>query len=161
MPTKVKPVPKGYHTVTPSLIVSDAKQAIDFYRRAFGAEEIYRFETPDGKIAHAEIRIGDSIIWLADEMPGACCRSPQALGGTAVNITLYVEDADQLFQRATAAGATVRMPLQDMFWGDRYGEVTDPFGHSWSLSTHKEDVPPEEIRKRAEKAMSQMAHPPA
>lgn len=157
MATTAKPVPEGYHTVTPFLIVNDAKQAIDFYKRGFGAEEISRFETSDGKVGHAEIRIGDSIIMIADEWPGGCCRSPQSLGGTAVNITLYVDDVDQLFNRAIAAGAKVRMPLQDMFWGDRYGQVTDPFGHSWSLSTHKEDLPREEIQKRAEKAMSEMA----
>jgi len=156
MASRVKEIPKGFHTVTPYLTVTDSARAIEFYKRAFGAEELYRVEGPDGKVAHAEIKIGDSIIMLSDEMPG-WGRSPQSLGGTAVDIFLYVEDVDRIFKRAVAAGAKVEMAVSDQFWGDRYGRVTDPFGHSWSLATHKEDVPPEELRKRAVAAMSKTA----
>jgi PhnB protein len=156
MASRIKEIPKGFHTVTPYLTVSDCARAIDFYRRAFGAEELFRLDGPDGKVAHAEIKIGDSIIMLSDEMPG-WGRSPQSLGGTAVDIMLYVEDVDRIFKQAVAAGAKVTMPVDDMFWGDRYGRVTDPFGHSWSLATHKEDVPPEELRKRAQAAMAKTA----
>jgi PhnB protein len=157
MASRTKEIPKGFHTVTPYLTVTDSARAIDFYKRAFGAEEVSRLDTPEGKVAHAEIKIGDSIIMLSDEMPG-WGRSPQSLGGTAVEIMLYVKDVDRVFQQAIDAGAKVTMPVSDMFWGDRYGRVTDPFGHSWSLATHKEDVPPDELRKRAEAAMSKAAH---
>lgn len=156
MASRVKEIPKGFHTVTPYLTVTDSARAIDFYKRAFGAEELFRVDAPDGKVAHAEIKIGDSIIMLCDEMPG-WGRSPQSLGGTAVNIFLYVKDVDQVFNQAVAAGARINMPVSDMFWGDRYGQVTDPFGHSWSLATHKEDVLPEELRKRTLAAMARMA----
>ena len=158
MASRVKEIPKGFHTVTPYLTVTDSAQAIDFYKRAFGAEELLRVDGLDGKVAHAEIKIGDSIIMLSDEMPG-WSRSPQSLGGTAVNIFLYVKDVDEVFNRAIDAGAKVAMPLSDMFWGDRYGQVTDPFGRSWSLATHKEDLLPEEIRERAKVAMAEMASP--
>ncbi len=158
MASKVKSIPEGYHTVTPYLVVGNAREAIDFYKRAFGAEELYRIETPDRKIGHAEIKIGDSIIMLSDEWPQGCCRSPESLGGTAVNISLYVEDVDKVFNQALAAGAKVRMPLGNMFWGDRYGQVTDPFGHSWGLATHIEDVPAEEMAKRAQTAMAEHAN---
>ena len=154
MASRVKEIPKGFHSVTAGLTVSDGARAIDFYKRAFGAEELFRMEAPNGKIGHAEIKIGDSIIMLSDEMPQGCCRSPQALGGTAVNIFLYVKDVDKFFSQAVAAGAEVAMPLNDMFWGDRFGQVRDPFGHSWSLATHKEDVPPEELSRRAKEAMA-------
>ncbi len=157
MASRVKEIPKGFHTVTPGLTVNDGPRAIDFYKRAFGAEELFRMDGPDGKIGHAQLKIGDSIIMLSDEMPQGCCRSPQALGGTAVNIFLYVKDVDQIFNRAVAAGAKIAMPLSDMFWGDRFGQVTDPFGHSWSLATHKEDVLPEELRERAKAAMCKTA----
>jgi PhnB protein len=156
MASRVKEIPKGFHTVTPYLVVTDSARAIDFYKRAFGAEELLRVDGPDGKVAHAEIKIGDSIIMMSDEMPG-WSRSPQSLGGTAVNIFLYVKDVDQVFNQAVAAGAGITMPVSDMFWGDRYGQVTDPFGHSWSLATHKEDVLPEELRERAKAAMAKMA----
>jgi PhnB protein len=156
MASKVREIPKGFHTVTPYLIVTDGARAIDFYKRAFGAQELLRLDGPDGKVAHAELKIGDSIIMLSEEMPGHT-RSPQSLGGTAVDIMLYVKDVDQAFNQAVAAGAKVTMPLSDMFWGDRYGQVTDPFGHSWSLATHKEDVLPEELRKRTQAAMAKMA----
>ncbi len=156
MASQAKEIPEGFHTVTPYLVVRDAAGAIDFYKQALGAEELYRIEGPPGKIGHAEIRIGDSIIMLSDEMESGDCRSPQALGGTAVNIFLYVKDVDQVFDQAVSAGAKVSMPVADMFWGDRFGQVTDPFGHSWSLATHKEDVPFEELRKRHETAMAEM-----
>ena len=156
MASRIKEIPKGFHTVTPYLTVNDGARAIDFYKGAFGAEELSRLNSPDGKVAHAEIKIGDSIIMLSDEMPG-WGRSPQSLGGTAVDIFLYVPDVDRIFNQAVAAGAKISMPVSDMFWGDRYGRVTDPFGHSWSLATHKEDVPAAELRKRAEAAMSKPA----
>ncbi|MGO9567002.1 MAG: VOC family protein [Desulfomonilaceae bacterium] len=156
MASQTRQIPEGFHTVTPYLVVSDAAGAIDFYKQAFGAEELFRLEGPPGKIGHAEIKIGDSIIMLADEMESGNCRSPQSLGGTAVNILLYVKDVDHVFNQAVSAGAKVAMPLDDMFWGDRYGQVTDPFGHSWSLATHKEDIPQEELQKRAQTAMAEM-----
>jgi PhnB protein len=149
----VKPVPEGYHTATPYLVVDNAAAAIDFYKRAFGAKEIMRMPGPEGKIGHAEIRIGDSMIMLADEMAASGTKSPRSLGGTAAGVFLYVEDVDKTFKQATSAGAKVDSALEDMFWGDRYGKVTDPFGHSWSLATHKEDVSAEEMGKRAQKSM--------
>ncbi len=152
-----KPIPAGYHTVTPYLVVNNAAAAIDFYQRAFAAKEIFRMDGPQGKIGHAELKIGDSMIMLSDEMPGAGNRSPQSLGGTPVSIFLYLPDVDATFKQATSAGAKVEMPLADMFWGDRYGKLTDPFGHSWSLATHKEDVAPEEMSRRAKEAMSKMS----
>jgi PhnB protein len=155
MSTQVNPVPPGYHTVTPYLVLSDAAKAIDFYERAFGAKQIARMGGPDGKIGHAELKIGDSIIMLSDEMRGN--KSPQTLGGSPVSIFLYVEDVDSVYNRAVGAGATADMPPADMFWGDRFGRLTDPFGHAWSLATHIEDVAPEEMGKRAQAAMAQMA----
>jgi len=145
--------------VTPYLTVGNAARAIDFYHRAFGAKEIMRMDGPEGKIAHAELKIGDSIIMIADEMQGAGCRSPQSLHGTCVGIFLYVDNVDKVFEQAISAGAKVEMPLADQFWGDRYGKLTDPFGHSWSLATHKEDVKPEEMKKRMHEAMAKMRQP--
>jgi len=156
MPREVKPIPDGFHTVTPYLTVNDAARAIDFYKRAFGAQEIQRMQGPQGKVGHAELKIGDSIVMLTDEMPGNACRSPQTLGGSTVNIFLYVKDVDSAFKQAVNAGAKPETPPADMFWGDRYGKLTDPFGHSWSLATHKEDVAPEELQKRTQAAMSAM-----
>src|SRR5438876_12397741 len=145
-----KAIPEGHHSVTPHLTVRGAARAIDFYRRAFGAEEVMRMPSRDGtKLMHAHLRIGDSAILLNDEFPEMGGRSPEALGGTPTTIHLYVPDADQVFARAVAAGAQVRMPLQDMFWGDRYGQIVDPFGHVWAIATHKEDLTPEEIARRA------------
>lgn len=131
MPKQVRPIPEGYHSITPYLIVKDASRAIDFYSRAFGAKEIMRMKGPDGKISHAELRIGDSMLMLSDEMPGDGNRSPQSLGGSTAGVFLYVEDVDAVFKQAISEGAKVEKPLEDMFWGDRYGNVTDPFGHSW------------------------------
>ena len=154
MPAKVQPIPQGYHSVTPYITVKDAARAIDFYKRAFGAKEIMRMDGPDGKIPHAELKIGDSMVMLADEMPGNNAKSPQSLGGTTIGIFVYTEDVDHMFKQAVSAGAKVDMPLDDMFWGDRYGKLTDPFGHTWSLATHKEDVAPEEMKRRAKEAMA-------
>jgi PhnB protein len=152
----VRAVPEGYRTVTPTLAVRNAAEAIEFYKRAFGAEELYRMSSPDGKqVWHAEIQIGDSRVMLGDEMPEMGVRGPQSIGGTPVTLHLYVEDADALFQRALDAGAAVSMPLEDAFWGDRYGKLTDPYGHEWAISTHKEDVSEEELRRRAEAMMAQ------
>jgi PhnB protein len=154
MAAKVKPIPDGYHSITPYLTVDNAKEAIDFYKRAFDAKETVRMDGPDGKISHAELKIGDSMLMVSDAMRGA--RSPRALNGTPVNIFLYVEDVDTVFNRARSAGAKVDMPLDDMFWGDQYGKLTDPFGHSWSVATHKEDVAPAEMKKRAQAALEKM-----
>lgn len=146
----VKPVPDGYHTITAYLIVDGAAAAIDFYKQAFGASELFRLPGSEGKIGHAEIKIGDSIVMLADESPEHGHRSPKTLGGSPVGILLYVDDCDAVFNRAVAAGATVFRPLADQFYGDRSGCLTDPFGHQWTVSTHKEDVPPDEMKRRME-----------
>jgi len=153
-----KPIPAGYHTVTPYLVVKDAAKAIDFYKRAFGAEEVDRMPGPGGKgVMHAEIKIGDSRLMLSDEMPGAGCSSPQTLGGTTCQLFIYVPDVDAAFQQAISAGATSTMPVSDMFWGDRYGKLSDPFGHQWGMATHKEDVSPQELAKRSEAFFAQMS----
>jgi PhnB protein len=148
---KAKPVPEGYHTLTPFLCIRNCAEAIAFYGRAFGAQELSRFSMPDGKVAHAELRIGDSRLMVAEEMPAtpdAPVASPSAVGGTTVGLHVYVPDADALFARATAAGAAVRRPMQDQFYGDRSGTVEDPYGHVWTLSTHVEDVSAEETMRR-------------
>jgi PhnB protein len=157
VPSQVKPIPQGFHTATPYLTLNDAARAIDFYKRAFGAQEVMRMNGPGGKIGHAEIKIGDSIIMLADEMPGSGSRSPQSLSGTTAGIFLYVENADAVFNQAVSAGAKVEAPLADMFWGDRFGSLKDPFGHSWSVATHKEDVAPAEMSKRMQEFAAKMA----
>jgi PhnB protein len=144
----VKAIPDGYHSVTPYLIVSGAAQALDFYKRAFGAEERMRMPGPDGKIMHAEIQIGDSIVMLADEFPEMGATSPQSLGGTPMGLCIYLENVDARFQQAVAAGAKIERPLQDQFYGDRSGTVIDPFGHKWTLASHIEDVEPEEMERR-------------
>jgi len=144
----VKPVPEGYHTVTPYLIVSGGAKAIEFYKRALGATEKLRLEGPDGKIGHAEIEIGDSVIMLADEFPEMGAKSPQSIGGTPVGICLYVENVDARFEQAVKAGAKIERPLQDQFYGDRSGTVIDPFGHKWTIATHIEDVSEEELSRR-------------
>lgn len=151
----VKPVPDGYHSVTPYLIISGAAAALEFYKKAFGATELLRMDAPGGKIGHAEIKIGDSPIMLADEHLDMGYRSPQAIGGTPVNIMIYVEDVDVVFNRTIAAGAKVKQPVKDQFYGDRSGTVEDPFGHVWTIATHKEDLTPEEIGKRAQEWMKQ------
>jgi PhnB protein len=144
----VQPVPPGYHTATPYLVVRGGSRAIDFYKKAFGAKERFRFSRDNGKIAHGEIEIGDSYVMLADEAPEAGSRSPETVGGTPVSVFLYVEDVDAVFGKAVAAGAKPSLPPQNMFWGDRFAKVSDPFGHDWLIATHVEDVPPEEMERR-------------
>jgi PhnB protein len=161
-PKRVLPVPRGYHTVTPYLTVQGAAEAIDFYQRAFGAVEMVRMPGPGGRLMHAEVKIGDSVVMVSDEFPGMSgSRSPQSLGGTSGYVFLYVPDVDQTFRRAVDAGARVAMPLMDMFWGDRFGKVIDPFGHTWGMATHKEDVPPDEMAKRQREALAAMANRPS
>ena len=145
---QVKPIPDGYHSVQPYLIVKGASQAIDFYKRAFGAQEIVRMPGPDGTIMHAELRIGDSIVMLSDEMPHSPSKSPATLGGSTAGIMLYVENVDQVYEQAVAAGATATSQPTEMFWGDRFGKLIDPFGHDWALATHVEDVSEEEMARR-------------
>ncbi len=144
----VKAIPDGYHSATPYLIVDGAARAIDFYKRAFGAKELMRIPAPGDRVGHAEIKIGDSVIMLADEHPEIQARGPQHYGGSPVSILLYVADVDGLFKQAVAAGGTEVRPVADQFYGDRSGSLKDPFGHSWHLSTHKEDVSPEELNRR-------------
>jgi PhnB protein len=151
MMSKVKPIPEGFHTITPHMVVGNASEAIAFYKRAFGAEEICRMPGPDGNsIMHAEIKIGDSMIMICDEHPMMqYWVSPQKLDGTTIAMHVYCEDVDAAFARAVEAGATESMAPQDTFWGDRYARVKDPFGHQWSMATHKQDLTPEEIQKGA------------
>ncbi|HWX18642.1 MAG TPA: VOC family protein [Candidatus Binatia bacterium] len=149
MASKVKPIPDGHHTVTPYLILSNAAKGIEFYKSAFGATELMRISMPGGKVGHAELQLGDSRIMLADEYPEIGARSPQTIGGTPVTLAVYVEDVDAVAKRALAAGAKVLKPVKDQFYGDRSGTFTDPFGHQWTIATHKEDVPPQEIERRA------------
>lgn len=158
MTASSNPVPKGFHTVTPSLIVRGAAEAIEFYKKALGAEELMRMASPDGKIGHAELKIGDSVIFISDEFPGmGVARSPQSLGGCTGTLNLYVPDVDATFQQAVAAGGKTTMPVADMFWGDRYGTFTDPFGHHWGVGTHKEDLSDQEVEKRAQAFYASMA----
>jgi PhnB protein len=142
----VKAIPDGYHSISPSLTCKDAARAIDFYKHVFGAEEKVRMPSPDGKISHAELKIGDSIIFLNDPMGPGAAGTP---GAPQIYLFLYVENADKVFTRAVAAGAKIDMALEDQFWGDRFGRITDPFGHQWGIATHVEDVAPEDIGKRA------------
>jgi PhnB protein len=153
----VKPIPEGYHTVTPYLAVDDAAEAIDYYKKVFGAKERVRMDAPGGKIGHAELEVGDSLVMLSDPFPQASTKPPQELGGTSVSVFLYVEDVDATVKQAVDGGATITMEVADQFWGDRMGSFTDPFGHSWSIATHVEDVPPEEMAERAKTAMASMS----
>ena len=148
----VKPIPEGYHSVTPYLIIRGAADAIEFYKNAFGAVELFRFPAPGGKIGHAEIKVGDSPIMLADEYPDMGYKGPQSIGGSPVSLMIYLEDVDSVFNRAVDAGATVKEAVQDKFYGDRTGTVIDPFGHIWHISTHKEDVSMDEMERRAKAA---------
>lgn len=151
--TKANPIPKGYETITPHLIVKNAGEAIEFYKKAFGAEEQYRHTLPDGKsIMHAALKINNSVLMIVDDLPDLCganCGSPSSIGRTSVFLHVYVEDVDKLFDQAQAAGATVRLPLMDAFWGDRYGQLIDPYGHIWEVATHKKDMSTEEIERAA------------
>ena len=149
MAGNVKPIPDEYHSVTPYLILSDAAGALDFYKRAFGATETVRMPGPDGKIGHAEIRIGDSVIMLADEHHDMGALSPKTLGGSPVSLMIYVQDVDSVARQAVAAGAKETRPVENKFYGDRSGSFADPFGYEWHISTHVEDVPPDEMQKRA------------
>jgi len=152
-----KPIPDGYRTATPYLIIKGAADAIEFYKRAFGATELLRMADPHGRVGHAEIKIGDSVIMLADEHPAMGYRGPRSLGGSSVSILLYLEDVDGVFERAVKAGAKAQRPVADQFYGDRSGTLEDPFGHVWTVATHVEDVPPEEMQRRAEAAMKSAA----
>jgi PhnB protein len=152
-----QPVPEGYHTLTPYLAVDDADQAIDYYKRAFGAKERVRMEAPDGRIGHAELEVGDSLVMLSDPFPQASTTPPKELGGTSASVFMYVDDVDAVVKQAVDAGATITMEVADQFWGDRFGSITDPFGHLWSIATHVEDVPPEEMEERAKAAMAAMS----
>jgi PhnB protein len=153
----VKPIPKGYHNVTPYLFVRSAARAIDFYKSVFGAAEIVRMVGSNGKIMHAEVRIGDSIVMLADENPQTGVMSPQTIGGYSVGLHVYVENVEAVIQKAVDSGAKLLRPIKIQFYGDRSGSLLDPFGHMWSVATHVEDVSPEEMRKRMTAAMSQTA----
>jgi PhnB protein len=144
-----KPIPEGHHTVSPYLIVDGGARALDFYKKAFGATELFRMEAPGGKIGHAEIKIGDSVVMLADVHAEMQAHDPHHYKGSPVSLHVYVEDVDKVAKQATAAGATVKRPVQDQFYGDRSGSFEDPFGHTWHISTHKEDLTPEEIGRRA------------
>jgi PhnB protein len=152
-----KPIPDGYHTVTPALTVKNGAEAIEFYKRALGANELMRFAGPDGKLMHAEIEIGNSKIMLGEEMPVQGCRAPASVGAASSSLYLYVEDVDKSFRRAVEAGAKAMMPPTDMFWGDRFGQIEDPSGHRWGLATHKEDPSPEEMARRQKEFFAQMA----
>jgi PhnB protein len=152
-----KPIPEGYHSVTPYLAVDNAAKAIDWYTKAFGAKERLRMDAPGGQIGHAELEIGDALVMLSDPFPQASTTPPKELGGTTASVMLYVEDVDAVAKQAVDAGAIVTMEIADQFWGDRMGSITDPFGHSWSIATHVEDVPPEEIAERAKTAMAGMS----
>jgi PhnB protein len=149
---RAKPIPEGFHTVTAHLTVKGAGGAIEYYKKAFGAEELFRMPGPNGTIMHSEIRIGDSTIMVNDEFPEHGARGPASIGGSPVTLHLYVPDVDAVFDRAVKAGAKVLMPVTDMFWGDRYGQVEDPYGHRWSVATHTEDLTPEETMARAKSA---------
>jgi PhnB protein len=151
-----KPIPEGYRTITPYLAVHDAAEAIEYYKKAFGAKERGRMDAPGGKIGHAELEIGDSLVMLSDPFPQASTRTPSELGGTSASIFMYVEDVDAVVKKAVDEGATITMEVSDQFWGDRFGSVKDPFGHMWSIATHVEDVPPEEMAERAKTAMAEM-----
>ena len=151
-----QPIPEGYHTVTPYLAVEDAAKAIEYYEKAFGAKEVVRMTAPDGSIGHAELEVGDSHVMLSDPFPQASTKPPKELGGTSVSVHMYVDDADAVAKQAVDAGGTVLMEVADQFWGDRFGTIQDPFGHTWSIATHVEDVSPEEVAERAKAAMAEM-----
>lgn len=156
MSANVQPIPEGYHSISPALTCKDAAAAIEFYKQAFGATEMNRMDGPGGSVAHAELRIGNSVIFVSDAFPGMSA-PPTPTTTPSSYLFLYTEDVDATFNRALASGATVSMPIMDMFWGDRYGKVTDPFGHSWGIATHVEDVAPEEISRRAAEWSANMA----
>jgi PhnB protein len=158
MPTSAKPIPEGLHTVTASLVVRDAAKAIEFYKKALGAKERLRMPGPDGKIMHAELQIGDSVVFISDENPQmGNIKSPQTLGGCTGSLNVFVPNVDELFKQAIASGGKETMPVADQFWGDRYGSFIDPFGYSWGVATHKEDLNPQELGKRAQEFFASLA----
>ena len=158
MPASVRPIPEGFHTIQPALVVRNAVQAIDFYKKALGAQELSRLAGPDGKIAHAELKIGDSVFFLSEENPNmGSVKSPQTLGGSTISLNVYVSDVDKTFHQAISSGAKETMPVADQFWGDRYGSLTDPFGYVWGIATHKENLTSDEIQKRARDFFANMA----
>ena len=152
----VKPIPEGYHTLTPFLTVRNAERAIEFYKQAFGAQERGVAKGPDGKVMHAEVKIGDSVIMLSDEFPEFGSLSPQSVGGSPMGLHIYIENVDAAFDRAVKAGAQVEMPVADQFWGDRYGKLKDPFGHKWSIATHVKDMSADEMKRSMDDAMAKM-----
>jgi PhnB protein len=156
---KAKAIPEGYHSLTPYLTINGANEAIEFYKKAFKATEVMRMSGPGGRCMHAELKIGNSHLMLSDEFPEMGVRSPKTIGGSGSSVHLYVEDVDAVFNQAVAAGAQSQMPPTDMFWGDRFSKLSDPYGHVWSIATHKEDVAPEEMAKRTKAAMAEMAQP--
>jgi PhnB protein len=158
---EVKAIPTGFHTLTPHLTVRDADKALEFYKNALGAEVLHVARMPDGKVMHAGLRIGDSMLMLNEEFPEYGGLSPLSVGGTGVTIHIYTENVDEAFNRAVSAGANVAMPVMDQFWGDRYGLVTDPFGHKWSIATHSKDMSPEEMQRAMDEAMAKMPPPEA
>jgi PhnB protein len=158
MTTSARPIPEGFHTIQPGLVIRDAAKAIEFYKKALGAQELMRMPGPDGKIMHAELKIGDSVIFISEEQPQmGTVKSPQTLGGCTCVLNVYVPNVDNLFKQAISAGGKEVMPLADQFWGDRYGSFVDPFGLSWGLATHKEDVSQQEMGKRAQAFFASMA----
>ena len=158
MTTSVKPVPEGFHTIQPGLVIRDAAKAIDFYKKALGALELMRMPGPDGKIMHAELKIGDSVIFISEEHPQmGTVKAPQTLGASTCVLNLYVPNVDELFKQAIAAGGKEVMPVADQFWGDRYGSFVDPFGLNWGIATHKEDLSQQEMGKRAQEFFASMA----
>jgi len=161
MPESVKAIPSGFHTLTPHITVRDADKALEFYKNVLGAEVLGVARMPDGKVIHAALRIGDSMLMLNDEFPEMGGLSPLSTGGAGVTIHIYTENVDQAFDRAVSAGAKVAMPLMDQFWGDRYGIVADPFGHKWSIATHIKDMSPEEMQQAQDEAMAKMPLPEA
>ncbi len=154
---EIKKIPEGYHSITPVLIVKDGNAAIEFYKNGFDVEERSRMKSPDGRVAHAELKLGDSIFMLSDEYQEMKCHSPNSIGGSPVSMYVYVEDVDELFNKAVSAGAKVLDPVNDQFWGDRHGLLEDPFGHLWSIATHKKDLSEEEMKRAAAAAFSQMS----
>ena len=158
MAEKVNAIPDGYHSVTANLVIKGASKAIDWYKQALDAQELYRMPGPDGRLMHAEIKIGDSVIMLTDEMPEMGGKGPETLGGTPVSLMIYCKDCDTLFTRAVGAGASVRMPLEDAFWGDRWGMVTDPFGHVWAIATRKKNLSLDEMKRAMDAFMANYKH---
>jgi uncharacterized glyoxalase superfamily protein PhnB len=157
MTGNVRPIPSEFHSITPGIVLKDARKAIEFYERAFGAQSRYTFEDGQGRVMHAEIKIGDSVLMMCDEMPEMKCFSPETLKGATSSLYLYVEDVDAAFDRAVKAGAQVKMPVADMFWGDRAGTVVDPFGYQWMIATHTQELTPEQIHERGRQFLTEMA----